>query len=84
MKTTRIYFEDASFTDIRVSDIQTEEFYRWLRFANRNDTFKVPGMKQAIVRKSVQESCGLRKSDLTDPTEDGFCITVPGVCAVHA
>lgn len=53
MKTTRIYFEDASFTDIRVSDIQTEEFYRWLRFANRNDTFKVPGMKQAIIRKSV-------------------------------
>ncbi len=53
MKTTRIYFEDASFTDIRVSDIQTEEFYRWLRFASRNDTFILPGMKQAIIRKDV-------------------------------
>ena len=53
MKTTRIFFEDASFTDIRASDIQTEEFYRWLRFASRNDTFKLPGMKQAIIRKDV-------------------------------
>ena len=53
MKTTRIFFEDASFTDIRASDIQTEEFYRWLRFASRNDTFKLPGMKQVIIRKEV-------------------------------
>ena len=53
MKTTRIHFEDATFTDIRVSDIQTEEFYRWLRFANKNDTFKVPGVKQEIKRKDV-------------------------------
>lgn len=53
MKTTRIYFQDASFTDIRASDIQTDEFYRWLRFSSQRDTFKLPGMKQAIVRKDV-------------------------------
>ena len=46
MKTTRIYFQDASFTDIRASDIQTDEFYRWLRFSSQRDTFKLPGMKQ--------------------------------------
>ena len=41
MQTTRIHFEDQSTLDIRVSDLQTEEFRRWLRFANRNDTYKV-------------------------------------------
>ena len=53
MQTTRIYFSDLSFVDIRVSDIQTEEFCRWLRFANRNDTFTVPGLKRIIRRKEI-------------------------------
>ena len=53
MQTTRIHFEDASFVDIRVSDIQTEEFRRWLRFANRNDVYSVPGLKKVIRRKDI-------------------------------
>ncbi len=53
MQTTRIHFEDLSFIDIRVSDIQTEEFYRWLRFANRSDTFRIPGLKRVITRKDI-------------------------------
>ena len=53
MQTTRIYFEDQSFLDIRVSDLQTEEFRRWLRFANRNDTFSIPGLKRVIRRKDI-------------------------------
>lgn len=53
MQTTRIYFEDQSFLDIRVSDLQTEEFRRWLRFANRNDSFSIPGVRQIIRRKDI-------------------------------
>ena len=53
MQTTRIHFEDTSFIDIRVSDIQTEEFRRWLRFANRNDTYSVPGLKRVIRRRDI-------------------------------
>ena len=53
MQTTRIHFEDQSTLDIRVSDLQTEEFRRWLRFANRNDTYKVPGVKREIRRKAI-------------------------------
>ena len=53
MQTTRIHFEDTTSTDIRVSDIQTEEFRRWLRFANRNDTYRIPGLKQEIRRKDI-------------------------------
>ncbi len=53
MQTTRIHFEDSSFIDMRVSDIQTDEFRRWLRFANRNDTFTVPGLKRVIRRKDI-------------------------------
>ncbi len=53
MQTTRIHFEDATQIDIRVSDIQTEEFKRWLRFANRNDTFSIPGLKTVIRRKDI-------------------------------
>ena len=53
MQTTRIHFEDNTFVDIRVSDLQTEEFRRWLRFANRNDTFSVPGLRQVIKRKDI-------------------------------
>ena len=53
MQTTRIHFEDLSFVDIRVSDIQTEEFRRWLRFANRHDTFSVPGLKRTIRRMDI-------------------------------
>ncbi len=61
MQTTRIYFEDASFVDIRVSDIQTEEFRRWLRFANRNDTFSVPGLKRVIKRKEIARTETIRE-----------------------
>ena len=53
MQTTRIHFEDMSFVDIRVSDLQTEEFRRWLRFANRNDIFSVPGLKRVIRRSEI-------------------------------
>ena len=53
MQTTRIHFEDSSFIDMRVSDNQTDEFRRWLRFANRNDTFTVPGLKRVIRRKDI-------------------------------
>jgi len=53
MQTTRIHFEDLSFIDIRVSDLQTEEFRRWLRFANRNDTYTVPGLKRVIRRRDI-------------------------------
>ena len=53
MQTTRIHFEDSSFIDMRVSNIQTDEFRRWLRFANRNDTFTVPGLKRVIRRKDI-------------------------------
>ena len=53
MQTTRIHFEDSSFIDMRVSDIQTDEFRRWLRFANRNDPFTVPGLKRVIRRKDI-------------------------------
>ena len=53
MQTTRIHFEDKTSTDVRVSDIQTEEFRRWLRFANRNDIYRIPGLKQEIRRKDV-------------------------------
>ena len=53
MQTPRIHFEDTTSTDIRVSDIQTEEFRRWLRFANRNDTYRIPGLKQEIRRKDI-------------------------------
>ena len=63
MQTTRIHFEDATFTDIRVSDLQTEEFYRWLRFANRNDTFRIPGMKQVIRRKDIARVEKIREKD---------------------
>ena len=55
MQTTRIHFEDSSFVDIRVSDIQTEEFRRWLRFANRNDTFSVPGLRRIIKRADIAQ-----------------------------
>ena len=53
MQTTRIFFEDQSFLDIRVSDLQTEEFRRWLRFANRNDSFSIPGVRRVIRRKDI-------------------------------
>ena len=53
MQTTRIHFEDASFIDIRVSDLQTEEFRRWLRFANRNDFYSIPGLRKQIKRKDI-------------------------------
>ena len=45
--------EGKVFIDIRVSDIQTEEFRRWLRFANRNDTYSVPGLKRVIRRRDI-------------------------------
>ncbi|MBQ9661907.1 MAG: hypothetical protein IJV40_02005 [Oscillospiraceae bacterium] len=63
MQTTRIYFEDLSTVEIRVSDIQTEEFYRWLRFANRNDTYTVPGLKRVITRKDIIRTELIREED---------------------
>jgi hypothetical protein len=63
MQTTRIFFEDASFVDIRVSDIQTEEFRRWLRFANRNDSYSVPGLKREIKRKDIARTETIREDD---------------------
>ncbi len=63
MQTTRIHFEDASFIDIRVSDIQTEEFRRWLRFAHRNDTYSVPGLKRVIQRKEIARTETIREDE---------------------
>ena len=63
MQTTRIHFEDHSFIDIRVSDIQTEDFYRWLRFANRNDTFKIPGLKREMKREDIARIEQIQEKD---------------------
>lgn len=63
MQTTRIHFEDLSHIDVRVSDLQTEEFRRWLRFANRNDTFKIPGVKREIRRKDIARAELIREKD---------------------
>ena len=51
MKTIRIHFEDLSSLDMWLSESQMEEFEKWLRFANRNDTFAVSG--QVLTRKDI-------------------------------
>lgn len=63
MQTTRIHFEDLSHIDIRVSDLQTEEFQRWLRFANRNDTFRIPGLKTEIRRRDIARTELIREKE---------------------
>ena len=53
MQTVRIHMDDASCADVRISDIQFDEFRRWLRFANQRDEFNMPGVAQKLKRKSI-------------------------------
>ncbi|MBQ9664248.1 MAG: hypothetical protein IJV40_13960 [Oscillospiraceae bacterium] len=49
----RIYFEDRSHIDFFASETQLEDFCNWLRFANRDDVFVLPGEEQTITRRNV-------------------------------
>ena len=53
MQTIRIHFQDQTSVDVPFSEAQAEEFRQWLRFANRNDAFSLPGEEREIVRKDV-------------------------------
>ena len=56
MQTIRIHFQDLSFIDVRLSETQTEEFERWMRFANRSWTYSIPGQDKEIKRKDISRT----------------------------
>ena len=53
MKTIRIHFEDLSYVDFWASDEPIEEFHNWLRFANLNDNYDLPGTNQVVKRRDI-------------------------------
>ena len=53
MQTIRIHFQDSTSIDVHFSDSQEEEFRQWLRFANQNEAFSIPGEEWEIIRKNV-------------------------------
>ena len=53
MKTIRIHFEDLSYVDFWASDGQIEDFHNWLRFANLNDNYDLPGTNQVVKRRDI-------------------------------
>ncbi|MBR4474289.1 MAG: hypothetical protein IKS55_11710 [Oscillospiraceae bacterium] len=56
MQTIRIHFQDLSFIDVRLSETQTEEFERWMRFANQSWTYSIPGQEKEIKRKDISRT----------------------------
>ncbi len=53
MKKIRIYFQDLSFIDVELSDSLAEELNGWMRFANMNWTYSIPGGGKEIMRKEI-------------------------------
>ena len=53
MKTVRIHLEDLSSKDFWASDGQIEDFHNWLRFANLNEYYDLPGTNQAVKRRDI-------------------------------
>lgn len=56
MQTIRIHFQDLSFIDAELSDAQAEEFNSWMRFANMNWTYPLPGTEKEIMRKDISRT----------------------------
>ena len=63
MQTIRIYFQDLSSIDVQFSDAQAEEFRQWLRFANRDWKYSVPGEEKEIMRKDISRTEVIREND---------------------
>lgn len=63
MTDLKIIFSDASEKDLRISDLQADEFKRWLRFANQRDEFILPSLPLAIKRKSIARTVFTRDDD---------------------
>ena len=53
MKTIRIHLEDHSYIDFWASDSQIDDFYNWLRFANLNDNYDLPGTNQVVKSRDI-------------------------------
>ena len=53
MKTIRIHFGDLSYVDSEASDEEIEDFHNWLRFANLNDNYDLPGTNQVVKRRDI-------------------------------
>ena len=45
--------EDLSYVDFGASDSQIEDFHNWLRFANLNEYYDLPGTNQAVKRRDI-------------------------------
>ena len=56
MKKIRIHFQDLSFIDVELSDSQAEELSGWMRFANKNWTYSLPGEEKEILRKDISNT----------------------------
>ena len=56
MQKIRIHFQDLSFLDVELTETQAEEFGRWMRFANMNWTYSIPGQDREIQRKDVSRT----------------------------
>lgn len=51
MQTTRIHFENGTFIDVKMSDLATDNFKAWLRFANKLDTFVLPADDGRMIKR---------------------------------
>ena len=54
MKTIRIHLEDHSYIDFWASGSQIDDFHNWLRFANLNDNYDLPGTNQEVKRRNIE------------------------------
>ena len=56
MQTIKITFQDLTSVEVQFPDSQAEEFERWLRFANQNLTYSIPGEDRVIRRKDISRT----------------------------
>lgn len=53
MQKIRIYLQNLSFVDAEMSESQAEEFIGWMRFAQMNWAYSIPGVDEKILRKDI-------------------------------
>lgn len=56
MQKIRIHFQDLSSIDAELSDAQADELNSWMRFANMNWTYTIPGTEKEIMRKDISRT----------------------------
>ncbi|MBR4473991.1 MAG: hypothetical protein IKS55_10185 [Oscillospiraceae bacterium] len=62
MQKIRIHLQDLSFIDTEMPDSQAEEFIGWMRFAQMNWTYTIPGTDKKILRKDISRTEIIRES----------------------